>query len=480
MIKKIFLISLSFSIIFYNASFAANPEEKCLIKNKTPDFLRNYIKNVQKIEKNINTQLYHLKMPWPNWKLIPAFDYRWLLEINPTQRKDWESLVPFVRWEFFKISDRITYFFNEAFDWNAFKAETYYYLQLAIFQEIPPSITRDFSILKRESERIDKTLNYLIRHWFYNWKIDLDKLCNQVTWICKFPNAKNIWDSLTILKANNDKIINIIISSLEWDLAKKVLPIPQTTVWWDLFFVEKDFLDQVAKYYNSYTMTDCSINWWKWWFSWFKDAWKKIKKAVENWKISEDAVSEWKDAIELAKWMPNEERKYEEIEKKLLKKELSRQGLSTNASNAILNNLKRFNEKWFYSMENNFIVNTINYWIKNIKREVDRFNVFWEWITRFKKDVLPPTIFADATIKLSNSIWIEKEINRIYEHAEPYLLVQTEQEEKIKAQFREAYLNLKTAIFNLNEVESMACKICESQMVNITNDFCCPANSIIR
>jgi hypothetical protein len=416
-------------------------------------------------------------MKWPDWKYYPIYDYKWMLEINPTNKKDWEQIIPFSRWEFFKISDRITYFFNELFNWNWFKAETYYYLKLALFQEIPTPITRDFHLLKRESEKIDRTLNFLIRHWFYNWEIELKKLCEWVTWVCAFPNAKNIWDALTLLKVNNNKVTDIVILSLEWDLAKEILPVPNVSVWRDLFFVEKNFLDEISKYYNKYTMTDCSINWS---FSWFKDAWKKITKAVENWKISKDVTKEWKEAIELAKWMPNEQAKYEEIEKKLLTKELKRQWLSPRASKAILDNLKRFNEKWFYSLDNNFITNTINYWIKNIKRETDRFNIFWEWVTRFKTNVFFPENFSNVQIKLANSAWLEKEINRIYEQAEPYILIQTEQEEKIKAQFREAYLNLKIAIFNLNEVEDMACQICESQMTNITDDFCCPKNSIIK
>jgi hypothetical protein len=64
MIKKIFIFFFIFSIIFINnASFAAeNKENKCPIKLKTPDVLRNYIKNIQLIQKNINKQLYHLKM----------------------------------------------------------------------------------------------------------------------------------------------------------------------------------------------------------------------------------------------------------------------------------------------------------------------------------------------------------------------------------------------------------------------------------
>ncbi len=482
MLKKISLFILLISFIFLNKGvFWAweNNDEQCLIKNKTPDFLRNYIKNVETIEKNIHSQMYHLKFKWPDWKYYSMFDYHGKLNINPTSQKDWKELIPFSRGEFFKISDRITYFFNELFNWNWFSAETYYYWKLAIFQEIPPSITRDFNILNNTSKRLDRDLNFLIRHWYYNWFIDNDSLCKNVKWVCDFPEVKSIWWALTILKNNNNKIKDIIMLSLRSDLAKEVLPVPDKNVWKNIFLVETDFLDQVNKYYNKYTLTACSIDWWNW-FNWFKDAWAKIKKAVENGKISQSSVKEWKEAIELAKWLPNNERKYEEIERKLLTKELSRQWLSPRASKQILNNLKRFNEKWFYSLENNFIVNTINYWIKNIKRETDRFNVFWEWITRIKWDIIPPFVFADTEKRLENSISLEKEINRLYEQTEPYILINTEQLWKIKAQLIDTYLNLETSIYKLNEVEDMACEICESQAKNITNDFCCPKNSIIN
>gem|GEM_PF-4730084 len=82
--------------------------------------------------------------------------------------------------------------------------------------------------------------------------------------------------------------------------------------------------------------------------------------------------------------------------------------------------------------------------------------------------------------RLATSIELEKEINRIYEIAEPFTQMNLEQDEKIKSKFIVAYLNLRTTIENLHEVEDMACKVCEDQMQNIKNDFCCPKNSAVK
>jgi hypothetical protein len=131
-------------------------------------------------------------------------------------------------------------------------------------------------------------------------------------------------------------------------------------------------------------------------------------------------------------------------------------------------------------MENNFITNTIVYWVKNVKREIDRFDLFWEWVTRHNTNTINPVALSKTNKKIANSIELEKEIKRIYERAEPFTQVNLEQDEKIKSKFRVAFLNLRTTIENLEEVEDMACKVCEEQMQNITNDFCCPKNSSVK
>ncbi len=481
MIKKIITFTLFLILISINKNVFAAPDENCPIEKKTPDFLREYIKNVRTVEKNMLENLSTLKVKDFKWKLVDIEDYRWNLRINPINQKDLDKVVPFIRTEYFKISNRVSYLFNEATNWNSFSAETIYFTALAMFQEIPPAITRDFSLIRNESKKIDRRLKYLVRRWYYNWLVDSKQLCDWVTEesLCDFSGVESIWEAYTLLKTNNNKIEDAIMLSLYWNLDTVYSSMHSNIVWERLFLIKPDFLDNVSKFYWKSTFTDCSINWDVW--SWYKEWLEKIKDATNNAKISEDAVKDWKEAMALAKWMPNEQAKYQEEERKILARELARNWLPTNAARAIMDNLERTNRWWwFWSMENNPISHTIKYTKENVRREWAKFNKFWESITRENWPVIDPNNFWKKNKRLSYSMELDKDIARLYEKAEPFAQMSIEQDEKIKSKFRVAFLNLISVIENLSEVEDMACKVCEAQMQNITNDFCCPKQTKVK
>lgn len=447
MFKKILyilsLLLIIFNLFIYNSSAEWNCESNCKIKNQTPEALLKYIENNKKIIQNISKNL------WKQSKNIniPTNISTDLKNVNINNSVS--------TWMWLRI-------YNSLFNWN--EAESWFKYFLAnIDWDVPFPIKRDLQLIDNQNQALNYLLTKIIKNWYSSDKIDPKKICQWIddNWKCE----KNIWNDIEeALKKliNNNSTINLILRKELWFMWFKSLV--WSSSYNDLFLVPENFKSEIQSNYNKETYKSCANC--KWWSIYrIKKSIKNISKNFIDWN---NWINEWKKAWNLLLWINNNKDEYNKLERNLLKKELARQGISTNNWEVVLKDLKDFqwNTFWF-SPWNNPISNSFRNFIEAIK-EPFRSKVitdFTEAIANLtpekKKYKIDEITYSDK------NLWSDKKIvQKIRETIQKNQAIIAKQNKntwKLQWRILELHKNLEESINLLDKITIKTEKICNDQ-----------------
>ncbi len=316
------LILIYIIYLFINTSFADTKPE-CKINDTSPKVIKNYLKNTRKIINKLNSEIAknhtNKQNSWQKWK------NQWISE--------WSHL-----------SNKALWLFNSLTSWNDYTLEFDYRLYDPIFNNIPFQINRDVKQLSNQNNQLENLISILTKKWYLDTQLN-SNICQ---WI---PNCNLSWEAWQIIISIIQSTKNIKTLIEQWathnkkniNLCKKVL------------FINNQDCNNIYKIYYD-AKNECQDTW----------TWDKIKKSAENFKLSSNSTKEWIEAWNLLTWNSNST-EYQELEKKLLRQELSRQWLSWNQAKQIMNNLKTYNNKnsplsghWFFNHPLESIAKTIS------------------------------------------------------------------------------------------------------------------------
>ncbi len=401
------LIFLSFNI---NLSFAE--DWACNIWDSTAEVLSNYIKNNQTIIQNITNEI-------------------------SSSNVNQES------------SNKFTRLYNNIINWTWYKSYFNYYVVFPLTNDIPIEVQRDYNILDNEWKWLEKYLKTISKKW-YDIEINNETLCDWVEQNCNILN----WNAISIvweLIKNQSKIIDIYRRAVMWDLKK-------SDEIWDLLLVDNTNNVFVEEIINNYWLGNNCVKSENSFFAQIKNAVTEIWELNEEWK---KWIEDWQEAIALIRW----EKDTEELEKELLANELSRQWISWDRAKAILNNLEEFNNEWWFSIENNFITNTFEYFTDSITRQFSQFKTdiidsFWD---NFEKESIKiTTVIDDKDTSEINQI-ISESVATLYNTELQFAWLSNQESILIRADVLEMHTNLNKSIKILKELIPVAEKVCDKQ-----------------
>jgi hypothetical protein len=308
-------------------------------------------------------------------------------------------------------------------------------------------VKRDYSSLENEWKWLTNYLDKIIKLWYDN--IVIDNICDWIT----SEECSLGWTSLEIVWAlikNQANIINIYRLIVMWD----------TTLEDEEKFFQlvnnSTFIDELKS--NYWFWNNCAASKW----SFFATIMEKIKNIDLKNASYKSWVKEWKDAWELLMWTKTDEK----LEENLLRDELANQWISWSRADAVVWNLKRFNQTWWYSIDNNFITNTFKYLAKSIEREIkqfkkDVFSDFWK-DSNTKTISINNILGKDDEHKLNTSI--AKKVSEMYNNELPFIAIWDTNTEMIRVNIIDMHNNLNESINMLNKETCPNAKItCESQ-----------------
>lgn len=194
----------------------------------------------------------------------------------------------------------------------------------------------------------------------------------------------------------------------------------------------------------------------------------RITNITNNWT---NWIQLWKDAIDLMLW--RNINNYEETEKKILKRELSRQGVKSSNKAIIIWNLEKYNRQnwdWWAPEKDNFIEGSYNTITQNI----------WKQYNSFKKDILSPfqkqnttwnTKQISKSIKTLIDLWqkndiitnIVTRISEVYQNEAMFSRVEDTNTQKLQWKLFSMHINLLSAINKLNKLIPISEKVCRAQ-----------------
>lgn len=417
---KRILVTFFFIILMIQNTFA-----ECSIKDAPAQVLNDYISNLRKIVSNVTKDLSS------NWKNDSTI----------TKVKE-----DFIRWV------------NQVIDFNWYYS-SFEFTTLQITNEVPYQVKRDRMMMKNELTNLQNYLERIIRRWYSGYMVK--DVCS---WI---ENCKLSWNwqqVLTELIKNTSNIIALYEASILGDA---------TNVATNFILVPDNFKDEVTKYYNKNTSTDCSLD---------EDGfWDKVSKAMDkisfDSKYMKDATKKWIEAWNLLTWVVSKEEE-RRLERDLLRKELSRQWIPSNQAQVVMNNLEEFNQNWWYSLWNNFISNSFNSmanaWWKFISAFwsfvtwlADIWNSIWSIFTadNTKWWVSNETINSEVSKKDNTKIMFES-MQKVYSEQLVYAWQETTVDEKTVDELVELHLSLSRIVQVLNSTIKNSQNACNAQCVN--------------
>lgn len=425
--NKILIIWLiSISILFSPViTHGDSSSWQCDIETQAAESLTNYIKNIRKAVTNTNKSLL--------WK--------------SSQKNTGQSSVAW---------NNLSRIYNETINWDWFYTDFSYYLTFPMLNDIPTPIQRDLTLLESETEWLRKYLKTLVNKW-YSWvSLTSQEVCE---WV---KNCSLQWNPINIIWEiikNHTQITT---------LYKQIVTSPKeehnlnTILTYDS---NSEFIWELIKNYWNDTIEWCSNT-----EDWFSTRIKEAKEAIllnnKQWK---DWIKKWRDAWKLLVWSWNTW-DYQKKERELLQKELSRQWLSVNAQEIMLNNLEEFNKNWFYSLDNNFIQNSY----EQLK------GAWWkivDWFNEATKDLLG----SEDTKKINQeaSIWIntllsstdkvnitdsiKKRLAGLYETHIQYASIESYSTVKLQAEIINMHTKIKHSSETLRATCELAVKVCNDQ-----------------
>jgi hypothetical protein len=331
-----------------------------------------------------------------------------------------------------------------------------------MLNDLPIAMDRDLSILENETDWLRNYLETIVKKW-YSWvKLTSDEVCD---WV---KNCNLKWSTIDIvwqLIKNNTQITT---------LYKQIVTKNNQATTLDLILTEElssEFIIQLTNSYWKDTISDCNklkgegaeadsfgqrID----------DAKQAILLNNDLWK---DWIKKWKDAWKLLVWS-SDNKDYATLERDLLAKELSKQGLSTSTQAIMLKNLADFNSDSHSMLDNNFIQNSyqqiINAWVK-VK----------DWFNEATKNLLD----WEDTKKINNeaSVWINKLLNSsqktditesikknldlIYRKHINYASIESYSTVKLQTDIIKMHNKIKNSSEILRQTCELAVKVCNDQ-----------------
>lgn len=423
MIKKrvyIFLISL-FVMLQNNITFwECNTTETnmCTIEDAPAEILITYIENLRKLWDNFAWEIAEL---YPENVWVPY-------EISRTKQK-------------------IQYWYNTIINWDWYYSLFDFYILYWTSNEYVPEIWRDYNMLDKEDKLLHKYLSRLIDLWYSDEKINIEKLCAGVI-NCNISWEYTIDILLNIIK-NHEAVMDYYRLSI---IGKRELFIKT------IAFAPDNFKDQLYTHYNEFTTSRCS----QCEGNFFNRVENQIK-VISNWQeLGKEGIQLWQDGIAILNGTL-ENHEYERLERTLLEKELRRQWLSMNASNKVLDNLDKFNENGWFSLDNNFITNSYDYLKNSIGSQIEEFRDSILEAFNKEKMVVPIETFWDINQNLNTTKQIEERINRLYQTELPSAQLEDNEVEGLEWQIIELHYDLSQWIWNLDTSVEVARKVCNDQ-----------------
>ncbi len=442
MIKLVKLFLISALILATTKWTYAREEAKDCSVHETSDSIVKYIEADRKIVSNLISNL-------SGW--------------NDTSTIMWK-----LSDDLWKTRAKFTWLSNSLFNWGWYESYFNFYVIMPIDKEIPYEVMRDHKILQNEAKMLEKTLEKLVKN---------NTEDSEVSDICAWVDGEwceGIWwktakEVLTNLIKNNINIQNLFRSIVIWDYANQP----------DIKLIDtKDIYNN----YNNEQITKYSKDCW---------AWKRFQDKMDeitNWqKVTKEWMAAWDDALlklrcswDTAAWVCSDKdtAKAKELEKKLLKNELSRQWVSSNMTKKMLDNLENFNK----TAKSNDILGNIIDWAKQAFKEtaksiyndkkwedwwfVQDFLTTLDWIVSnwfWKKEEVSINALnttkneSDKTTEISQII---KKLNTEWEIAVWEI---ASEEDKLQSRIIDIHMNLVKAIEELDATYKNSKKVCESQ-----------------
>lgn len=419
--KKIFITFLFF-IISINITYAG----ECLIKDSSSPALLEYIKNNRKVVSEITKQI--------------VSDYKW----DKKETIKWNVVNEFskLQWDIIRI-------YNEAFDFEWYQSYFKYYAVFPISNEIPYEIKRDYKILEFENKWLRDYLENIVKNNKGN--IIIKWICDNINWKCDFKNEIKSSELIWKLIQNNNNILNLFRSTVMWD---------ENTNNDNIVLIGQNFELEISTYYSISSYSECSSDDW-----FFKQISDKIKNIWILNKEGEDWIQKWRDAWWLLMWKDWEKEKYQKLEKELLKKELSRQWISWDSQTNMLNALDKYNSEWWFSQNNNFIVNSFN----NIKKTLDkafkkiRAEVIWDLFKGEKNEIININDINKAKNNSTTTNSINIRISEMYEQQLKFSWISELNTTNLKSKIINLHLELSDSINTLNKTCEKSVKVCNEQ-----------------
>lgn len=425
--KKIYIIL--FVIFFTNSYTFANCSE-CKIKDWTPEILENYFSDLDKVIWNISSI---------NWD---------------TEKNTW------IPNDFIWISKKVTSVYNEWVDWDWYMSYFDFYVVYATMSEYVPEVWRDYEKINKYSKRLEYLLKISINRWYKDKKISKDEVCKWVKNECNF-NWDDIYTVIWQVLNNNESLKDYYRLSITWKknyFDKDKLKNLQ-------LFDKNTFVNEFNKYYNEFTSKNCSSC-----EEWFDDRIKTRVESISNWQdLWKNGTKDWIYRAWLLRWdtYVNNLRK-EEIERKILQKELWRQWLSTSTSEKMLKNLEKFNDSWWFSPDNNFLTNTVSYVVDRSTAQYKEFDeTVLSWFKNIKEREIPLSKFDKIDKWVLSQMDIENEIAELYNQELEFVKMTDDTVEALEWRIIEMHINLTYTIDALQNIFPLAEKVCNDQWTDI-------------
>ncbi|MDQ7008690.1 MAG: hypothetical protein Q9M94_00160 [Candidatus Gracilibacteria bacterium] len=448
LVKTIFIIYLFIFFGFINNSYAEGTcESGCKIKSATPDILLEYISNNKKIIQNISKNL---------GKAPSQIDIPTNINISGTNINTNNSFST-------GIGLRI---YNSLFNWKETESGFKYFLA-NIDGDVPVPISRDLRLIDNQNRSLNYFLSKIIKNGYSFNDIDTEKVCEGIedNGKCLKFLGNNIEDAIKNLINNNSTINLILRKELGFMGFQSIVG---SSSYEELFLIPENFKQEIKKNYNKETYKSCaecsggSIDIVK----------KTINKIILNDSQGKDGISEWISAWNLLLGIDNDDKKTDNnIERNLLNKELSRQGISSNNGTAVLKDLKDFKGNSFgFSIGNNPISNSFLNFIEEIEEpfKSKTVNNFTETISNISNSLPDKETFSLSEIKyteknLGNDSEVYKKIKETIKKNQAIIARQNKNTDKLQGRIIQLHINLTQTINTLEKIIPKAEKICNDQ-----------------
>lgn len=416
--KKILFFIILWLLMLSHFQVTWGNDQACLIKNWPAQPLDNYLLNLRKVSNNFSTQISQTP---PSTTLKDT--------LSNTKRGIQRNL-------------------NTIISWDGYYSLFDFYIIYGSSNEYVGEIWRDYNLLQREQNSLKRYLDRLTQLGRGNLSIDTQAVCTGIE-NCKFEKNDAIGVLSEIMK-NHENIMDYYRLSI---LGKTKL------FKGEILFVPNTFQRDFSKYYNEYTTHNCSMA-----QDGFLNRAKEQIDLITNWqKAASYGMRDWQDALAMLNGSMDE-KEYERREREILANELGRQGLSLNASNAVLNNLDRYNQSGGFTRNNNFITNSFNYLKDSIISQIKPFNEsVLQWFNRWEKEVISSQSFAQIETNLQTTKSIEEKIADLFEREIPYAQLQDASSMSLETQMLKLHHDLTQTIQVLDDTIKISRKVCNDQ-----------------